>query len=165
MPASGVCGTAPSHAWCELVCLLRRVAGRLDSGSGAGGIQFVSRGPLRCRRARSRLHSGICPGPGAVLQDFTERSRQVSASLQLACCEQTCKGQGPATRRGLLRSRAGADARTADGLSRGMQGERCQTAAAPVSLPVGKPALAHGVHHARHVFTSVFLWRIFLRPL
>lgn len=57
-----------------------------------GGIQSVSRGPLRCRRARSRLYPSICPGPRAVLQDFPQRSWQVSAALQLACCEQTCKG-------------------------------------------------------------------------
>ena len=31
------------------------------------GVQSISRGPLRSRRARGRLHPGICPGPGAVL--------------------------------------------------------------------------------------------------
>lgn len=29
----------------------------------------------------------------------------------------------------------------------------------------GKPALTHGMHHACHVFASVFLWRICLRSL
>ena len=51
------------------------------------GVQPISRGPLCCRRPRGRLYPGVCPGPGTVFQDFTERSREVSASLYLACCE------------------------------------------------------------------------------
>ncbi len=64
---------------CKLVRLFYRPAGRFDFGGGAGGVQLVSRGPLCRRCARSRLYPGICPGPGAVLQDFAERSRAVSA--------------------------------------------------------------------------------------
>lgn len=36
VPAGGDCGAAPPHTWRELVRLFRGVAGRIDSGSGAG---------------------------------------------------------------------------------------------------------------------------------
>ena len=61
-----VCSAAPPYSWRELVRMLR-VARRLDSRGGTRGVQSISRGPLRSRRARGRLHLGICPGPGAVL--------------------------------------------------------------------------------------------------
>lgn len=84
----------------EDLCLLvgsaaqrRRMPGvgwSVCSGLPVGSIlevEPISRGPLCCRRPRGRLYPGVCTGPGTVFQDFTKRSREVSASLHLACCE------------------------------------------------------------------------------
>lgn len=92
---------------------------------------------------------------GLVLQTEQELTTQVAAQLFARCGVQ---GE-------IVRKERPSGVRSPGRLPCGMQGECGQTAAAPVSPPVRKPALAHGVHHARSVFASVFLWRICLRPL
>ena len=96
------CGAAPPHPLGRELVRVFRVARRLDFRGGTGGVQSISRGPFVLpSRARSAA-SVFAPARELCSQDFTERPREVSASLHLACREQIGRGQRPAARCRLL---------------------------------------------------------------
>ena len=165
MPAGGVGEAASPHAWCKLVRLFYRPAGR-SILEVEPGVYSLSPEALCAAVAREVG----CIQAFALAQELCSKISlsdrgQYLPPYSSPTVNRLAKDKDQPSDVGYFEVEPVLTPdRLADYLA-ACKGSAAKQAAAAVPLSVGKPALTHGMHHACHVFASVFLWRICLRSL